>query len=286
MVDGIDDAILAPLRTDPMEAAERCAPKVETKPSMGEVHLRSLLADLPTEDLERMGQASLRILECYRALRKSETNVVAELLRDRESFRQWEHLPEDDVIDYGSDSQYFYHAHAPEDHSADWSYEHGHFHTFLRRAGIPADATPVVVPGDDLPESTSQTNCHLIAVSMSAAGYPAHLFTVNRWVTGDTWYAADDVCRFVSRFEIDQVQPSWPVNIWITEMLRLFRPQIAQLLRERDATIASWSQAHPGKNPYEARDIGILSWTNISVEQQVSALDTELKARGQAGFID
>ncbi|MPZ32810.1 MAG: hypothetical protein GEV13_17755 [Rhodospirillales bacterium] len=252
---------------------------------MAELCLRSLLAALPREDLEQMGQASLRILECYRVLQKSETNVVAELLRDCGSFRQWEHLPEDDVIDYGSDSQYFYHAHTPEDRSTDWSYEHGHFHTFLRRTGIPEDATPVVVPGDDLPESTSQTNCHLITVSMNAAGYPARLFTVNRWVTGDTWYAADDVRRFVSRFEIDQVQPSWPVNIWITEMLRLFRPQIAQLLLDRDAAIASWGKAHPGKNPHEARDIEILSWTDISVEQQVAALDAELKARGQAGFI-
>lgn len=253
---------------------------------MAEVRVRSLLAALPTEDLERMGQASLRILECYHVLQKSETNVVAELLRDCENFRQWAHLPEDDVIDNKSGGQYFYHAHAPQERGTDWSFEHGHFHTFLRRTGIPEDAAPVVVPGDDQPECTSQTNCHLITVSMNAAGYPVRLFTVNRWVTGDTWYAADDVCQFVSRFEIDQVQPSWPVNIWITEMLRLFRPQIAQLLLERDATIASWGQAHPGRNPYEARDIEILSWTDISVEQQVAALDAELKARGQPGFID
>jgi hypothetical protein len=247
--------------------------------------LRSNFATLPREDLEQMEQASLRILECYRVLQKSDTNVVAELLHDGESFRQLDHLPEDDAIDYESSSQYFYHAHAPEDRSADWSYEHGHFHTFLRRTGIPEDATPIAVPGDDLPESTSHTNCHLITVSMNAAGYPVRLFTVNRWVTGDTWYAADDVCQFVSRFEIDQVWPSWPVNIWITEMLRLFRPQITRLLLDRDAAIASWRQAHPGRNPYEARDLEILSWMDISVEQQVAALDAELKARGQTGFL-
>ncbi|MGE0853233.1 MAG: hypothetical protein AB7O44_27100 [Hyphomicrobiaceae bacterium] len=252
---------------------------------MADVCLRSLFAALPTERLEQMEQASLRILECYRVLQKSETNVVAELLRDCEGFRQWEHLPQDDVIDYGSGSQYFYHAHAPEDRSADWSYEHGHFHTFLRRTGIPEDARPIAVPGDDLPESTSQTNCHLISVSMNAAGYPVRLLTVNRWVTGDTWYAADDVCRFVSRFEIDQVRPSWPANIWVTEMLRLFRPQIARLLLDRDAAIASWNQAHPGEDAYEARDLEILSWMDISVEQQVAALDAELKARGQTGFL-
>lgn len=232
-----------------------------------------------------MEQACLRILECYRVLRKSDSNVVAELLRDSESFRQWDHLPEDDVIDYESSSQYFYHAHAPEDRTADWSYEHGHFHTFLRRIGIPEDAAPITAPGDGLPESTSQANCHLITVSMNAAGYPVRLFTVNRWVTGDTWYAADDVCQFASRFEIDQARPSWPVNIWITEMLRLFRPQITQLLLDRDAAIASWCQVHPGENPYEARDLEILSWMDISVEQQVAMLDAELKARGQTGFL-
>lgn len=252
---------------------------------MADVCLRSLLAAMPAEDLERMEQASLRILECYRVLRKSGSNVVAELLRDSEDFRQWDHLPEDDVIDHESGSQYFYHAHAPEDRTADWSYEHGHFHTFLRRTGLPEDAAPITFPGDGPPESTSQANCHLITVSMNAAGYPVRLFTVNRWVTGDTWYSADDVCRFVSRFEVDQARPSWPVNIWITGMLRLFRPQIERLLLDRDAAIASWREAHPGENPYEARDHEILSWMDISVEQQVAMLDAELKARGQTGFL-
>ena len=112
---------------------------------MTEARLRRLFAALPTEDLERMGQASLSLLECYRVLQKSGTNVVAELLRDCVKFRQWEHLPEDDVIDYGSDSQYFYHAHAPEDRSTDWSYEHGHFHTFLRRTGMPEEVAAAVL---------------------------------------------------------------------------------------------------------------------------------------------
>lgn len=232
-----------------------------------------------------MEQASLHMLECYRVLRKSESNVVAELLHGSESFRQWDHVPEDDVIDYESSSQYFYHAHAPEDRDADWSYEHGHFHTFLRRTGIPDDAAPISVSGDECPENTSQANCHLIAVSMNAAGFPVRLFTVNRWVTGDTWYAAEDVRRFVARFEIDHVHPSWPVNIWITAMLQLFRPQIERLLLDRDAAVARWSQENPGENPYDARDLEVLSWMDISVEQQVAMLDAELKARGQAGFL-
>jgi len=45
----------------------------------------------------------------------------------------------------------------------------------------------------------------------------------------------------LGRFRIDHGRPSWPTNIWITAMLRLFRPQIERLLRQRDAAVADIS---------------------------------------------
>lgn len=246
--------------------------------------LARVLDGIETQDLEAMGVAALAIFDSYRVLSKSETSIVAEILRGADDFLQWEHYPEDDVIDYGSQSQYFYHAHAPEDRGDTWD-EHGHFHTFLRGKGIPEGVNPAPVPAYSKPEAESQANCHLVAISMNQGGQPVRLFTVNRWVTGDTWYAAEDVIGLLPRFDIDLALPSWPVNVWITGMMRLFRPQIEGLLRERDRTVAAWAAGNSGKDPYEAREIEILSEVPVSVEQQALAVDSALKRRGHDGFV-
>lgn len=243
------------------------------------------LRRLPVPELESIGEAALRVLECYRVLKKSETNVVAEILRGADEFAQWEHYPDDDVIDDANHSQYFYHAHSPEDRE-DWHDEHGHFHTFLRRTGIPEGIAPVRVAECAEPKSEAQANCHLIAISMNMAGQPTRMFTVNRWVTCDTWYNADEAIALLPQFQIDQALPSWPVNVWITAMLQMFRPQAEGLLRERDATLSAWAARHPGENPYEAKDLEVLSATEISVEKQTLAVDAVLKARGHAGFVE
>ncbi|MBL8504614.1 MAG: hypothetical protein JNL78_14335, partial [Rhodocyclaceae bacterium] len=118
---------------------------------------------------------------------------------------------------------------------------------------------------------------HLVAIAMDDYGYPTGLFTVNRWVTGDAWYAADDVIGMLDCFEVDHANPSWPANRWITAMLRLFRPQIEALILARDATLAEWMRTHPGKDAYEDRDLEITSQIAISVDEQIAAVEAALK---------
>jgi len=52
-------------------------------------------------------------------------------------------------------------------------------------------------------------------------------------------------------------------------VLRLFRPQIEDLLRQRDQTIAEWERRHPGIDAYAARDLEILSQLDISLPAQI-----------------
>lgn len=110
---------------------------------------------------------------------------------------------------------------------------------------------------------------------MDAHGAPTHLFTTDRWVTGETFFAAADAIRMLDRFAIDHADPSWPTNRWLTAMVRLFRPQIAQLLRERDATILRRS-AETEDDPLEDRSVEITSMAVISVEGQMEALEAAL----------
>lgn len=67
--------------------------------------------------------------------------------------------------------------------------------------------------------------------------FPIGLFTTNRWVTGEAWYRASDIIAMLDIFCIDHAYPSWPVNIWLTNLLLLFRPQVEWLLMRRDLVI-------------------------------------------------
>jgi hypothetical protein len=111
---------------------------------------------------------------------------------------------------------------------------------------------------------------------MDPYGFPIRLFSTNRWVTGEVWYAADDVIAMLDRFDMDLAAPSLPANIWITAMVRLFRPEIETLVRERDRALAAWRQRRPDVNAYEDRDLEITSFLDISVEGQIDRVNDAL----------
>lgn len=233
-----------------------------------------LLATLDRNRLEAMRAAGREILECERVLKRGGLNIVGEMLRGQGGFIEFEHYPNDDVFDADSHSQYYYHAHRGE------VGEHGHFHTFLRAPGMPPGIHPVANPGTEPWPSGDESLSHLVAISMDAYGYPIGLFTVNRWVTGDTWYEASDVVRMLDRFEIDHAYPSWPANRWIGSMLKLFRPQIETLILARDEIVAAWVARDPGEDVFENRKLEIVSRAAISVERQVAAVETALQEGG------
>lgn len=237
------------------------------------------LARLSRRRLKEMARAGRRVLECYRVLRKSGANVVGEVLRGQGEFYEWDHYPAGDVYDDETHSQYYYHAHPPEKRANRWGAEHGHFHVFLRPKGMPPGVHPAALPDLEPPAGDNEALSHLVAIPMDRAGYPIRLFTTNRWVTGETWYGGRDVVRMLDRFEMDLAYPSWPVNVWITNMVRLFRPQIEALIAERDRVLAQWQAAHPGANAFEDRDLEITSIVDISVDEQIARIDTALAAR-------
>ncbi len=225
--------------------------------------------------LAEMRDAAHEVVECHRILANTNDNIVGELIKDTEGFFEWDHYPEGDVFDHNTDSQFYYHAHPQELRSG----EHGHFHTFLRPDGMPSGVRPAMVPDFKMPEGENEALSHLIAISMDKFGVPIRLFTTNRWVTGEIWYAADDVRRMLDSFRIDHAQPSWPVNRWVSFMIRLFRPQIVNLLEARDAAVAAWQDAHPDSNVYEDEELEITSYLDINIDDQAAAIEAELSRR-------
>lgn len=226
---------------------------------------------LSQEQLEEMAAAGDEILEAYRVLRKANTNVVGQVLAHQGTFYEEDHYPKGDVYDDETKSQYYYHAHRAE------TGEHGHFHTFVRAGGIPASIEPAPYDGPAARPLGKDAICHLTAISMNGSGFPIGLFTVNRWVTGETFFSATDTLKIAERFKIDHVYPCLAVSRWITAVLRLFRPQLETLLTERDSVIAEWARRHNDRDVYEDRELETISSLPIDVEEQIAEVHRALR---------
>ena len=227
-----------------------------------------------TEQLKNMVEAGLEVLNCHRVLAKTGDNLVGELLKGYDDFFEWDHYPKGDVIDKETHCQMFYHSHKVGEREA----EHGHFHTFLHKKAFPKKLSPKDLPDKDQLQNKHPLT-HLIGISMDQSGIPFRLFTVNRWVTGEVWYDCEDIIAAIDNFEIDIVQPSWVVNIWLSNMVQLFRPQIIELLHERDKVVNAWVEKNPDKYVYEDRELEVTSVLDVSVDGQINGAVDELAIR-------
>ena len=232
-------------------------------------------------EIERMASAAAVVDDCRRELAARNRNIVSEALADNPAV-DWRHYPDGEVYDAKSHAQYFYHKHPVNGRPLR---EHGHFHTFLRAEGMPVGAAPLILPEmavADVPalppqappikRGTSEEVSHLVAIAVDCQGEPIRLFTTNRWVTGETWYRADDVVRMLDRFAVTGVEPSETLNRWVGAMLRLFRPQIAALLRMRDETVMAWRRRRRTQ-VFEDPALEIASSLDIGLDAQLAFLD-------------
>jgi Domain of unknown function (DUF6969) len=218
------------------------------------------------DDLNALAQAGYNVLDCHRVLAKTKDTIVGELLRGHETFYAWDHYPPGDIYDRETYSQYYYHSHRVDEKAP----EHGHFHTFLHRKAYARDCTPLDLPPKKRKGNKKPTQLtHIVAISMDRYGVPIRLFTTNRWVTGEIWYPAKDVISRLDQYEMDVVKPSWAVNIWLTNLMRLFRPQIEDLLIERDRVVKEWIKESGDEMVYMNREYEIASTIDISVDDQM-----------------
>ncbi len=241
---------------------------------MGSMNIKIKFTDLPREQLEEMASAGAEIEECYRLLGKTNANVVGQCLANQGTFYEFDHYPSGDIYDDQYGSQYYYHAHRED--------EHGHFHTFLRAKAMPQRIKPAPYKGDGERPLGKDALCHFVAISMNAPGKPIGLFTTNRWVTDESYYTAEDTIELLDRFKMDHTYPCLATNRWVTSIMVLFRPQIEELIRERDRTLTAWQDAHPDEDVYEARDLEVTSETDIDVSKQLSAVRQAILAKDRA----
>lgn len=226
---------------------------------------------LARERLEAMHDAAATVLECERALAKSGTSVVAEVLRDQGDFLIWERYPRGDVRDGAS--QYFYHSHTPGEMMAG---ENGHFHLFVRPGDCMPELEPWRLSCAFAPDDDTARFVHIGAISVDGAGRPLRLFTTNRWVTNETLFRAGDVIKLLDHFRIELARPNWAVNQWLNAMVLLYRPQLEALLTHRDAALENWAAAHPDAEVLEDRRLQNTSETTIDIRNQIAGIEAAL----------
>ena len=248
--------------------------------------------------LDAMAVAGQTLIACQRAMAAAGTSPLAEALQGAAPIYEWRHYPGGDIYDPGSHAQYFYHAHPPGERRAPaGGEEHGHFHTFLRARGMPAGVRPLVMPEfavannpaapkaplvPSAPEIAAGEEAdpwsHLVAVAMDATGAPLRFFTTNRWVTGETWYPAADVTRMLDRFVLGEGGPSPLLNRWIVALVGLYKPQLADLLAQRDAAVMDWRRRRRAKvHVLEDQRLEVTSVLPINLEAQIAQIDAALR---------
>jgi len=231
----------------------------------------SLFSKYSEDQLIGMHEASAEVLECYRVLAKAKSNVVAEILRHQGKYTIWNHYPKGDAADWETHSQYYYHAHPKKQRPG----EHGHFHTFMRYDGMPKGVKAMALKHKQK-KNKKRIGAHLIAFSMDKKGFPIKIFTTNRWVTDETWYEAEDVIKMLDGFAIDHTYPSWATNRWLTAMVKMYRPQIEDLILKRDKKMVQWRKKHPRKDIYEDRKLEVTSEVKISLVDQIKGIEAVL----------
>jgi len=234
---------------------------------------------------ERQRIAAAMLRECREALARSGSTILQKATGETGDIAPWQHYPEGEVYDPTTHCQCFYHSHgALEPAAGGEPNEHGHFHLFLGAEGIPAGITPLVLPelavaDAPLPPQSAPVKrggrdevVHLVAIALDAGGEPVRLFTTNRWVTGETWYSAEDVIRMLHRFQLSGEGPDGLLNRWLGAMVELFQPEIAVLLRQRDRAVTEWRWRRR-TNVFEDPRLEITSSFAIDLDARLAAAE-------------
>ena len=224
---------------------------------------------------------------------------LIESLTDGAAPRAGTHYPAGEVWDQVTHAQYFFHAHADGDRHPG---EVGHFHTFLGQGGMPRGLVPLVLPemalaplklpvkekgGVSMTHRSARDRgvfSHLIGISIDAAGLPLALFTTNRWVTGETWYRAEDVIRLLDRFAFAETGTTALIDRWLVAVLRLLRQPIVELILERDEAMMDWRRRRSRQSHvFDDRRLEVMSERAVDFPAALGAAHASLAHPPLAG---
>ncbi len=203
--------------------------------------------------------AGLRLRSLWLAMAEKGDSPLSLLLAGEARPAPHRHYPDGDVYDSLHHSQFYCHVHRAG--------EIGHLHLFQRSKGMPAGLTPLV------PSDEDNAPCHLVAVGFGPGGDAVELFTTNRWVTGEAWYAAAAVKAMLPGWRMAATGRLAPVAAWVEALVAFYRPAIEQLIDQRDAAVAVWRHGRCRGDPLNDGDLEVTSHRAIDPVADLAALE-------------
>ena len=211
--------------------------------------------------------AAHTVIETITAMAQEQRPLMLRVLPEGES-NFWKHYPENDARDRDTKSRWYYHVHAPGDREPD---EHGHFHLFLHRTQLAEGSVPSVMPPEG--EDAKAHVTHIIGLSIDYRGIPRSWFATNRFVTNEFLYPADVMIDHLPLYMVDNTAEDSLVNRFVTAMVALYRDEIAELLRARDARQAELVEQH-GEAAFEKQSgEEVLASIPIDLDAKIESLD-------------
>ena len=221
----------------------------------GRTDLRCAVNGPTSAAAQRLIRAAHGLSRQIELLARSGHSVMHEVLGPHAVAAPWVQYPAKMVQDPYTRADYFFHSHGPSPSHPD---ERGHFHVFVR--------------------GLSACQSHLLAIAIDPYGMPIRLFTTNRWVTGENWMFAEELLTHADHYSLVAPDSSEVLNCWITHCVRLFQPQLRWLTYRRDARLHTLAAGRGVERVFEDRRVEILSECQVSVGQQVAALQAALDA--------
>lgn len=206
-------------------------------------------------------------------LSKTQDTPLTELLRGVERLSYYDAYPSETVEDLETGCQYYFHAHE------DRPQEYGHFHTYVMAHAIPEAVQAIEPATHGEHENPNHTHCHLVGVSVDTTGQPRELFTINHWSAREAVYSKHDLEQILDAFEIGHAVPSYPVNRWVTALLKLFRPQILEAFSQREEMLEKLDGENPETPSSANEEIDVTSRIAVSVDDQTRLVQVEYMRR-------
>lgn len=179
----------------------------------------------------------------------------------------WEHYPDNDARSKSTLARWYYHVHPAGQRDDD---EHGHFHLFLHRTQLNDDSGEWSEPAN---KSETRANVvHIAGLSINHSGIPRSWFVTNRWVTDEWLYPAEKVIEHLPLYDVDDTGEDATVNRFLTAMVAMYRPEITELLQERDRKFAEIGVSPENPGDWENKEHEVLGQIPIDLDEKLEEL--------------
>lgn len=224
-----------------------------------------MLIDPKLTGVARQSHAATLLIEATVEIAEGGVPLMRRVVPENVEHEVWRRYPTDDAVDAWTGARWFYHAHPPEERDAD---EHGHFHLFLDKGSFGRGTKLIAGPVDSSVPRADVV--HIVALSIDLRGVPTRIFTVNRWVTDEWLYAAEDVLARLEQFDLSEAPGDPLVNRWLTAAVAALQPEIRVAMRTRDAMIGTRSPTDP---LFEDRETEVMSVVDVDLQRVIEEPD-------------